>query len=268
MLDTLMAIAADAAKLVMTIYEQPFQVDYKGPSDPVTQADRLANQLICERLNQAFPDIPIVAEESVPEHWANYRASERIFFVDPVDGTREFVAKNGQFIVMIGLVEGDRPTRAVMHAPALNQVWAGEVGVGAFHRDAQGLTKKLSPLHDRALKEATLIASKSKSGRLSSSEVKRLNPARLTSIGSAGLKGAAVADGSADVYYAKKKAGCLWDTCAPEAILRALGGEFTDAQGQLIDYRAADIEQNNGAVAAAPRLHREVITVLRGEMTL
>ena len=86
----------------------------------------------------------------------------------------------------------------------------------------------------------------------------------MISIGSAGLKGAAVVDGRADVYYAKKNAGCLWDTCAPEALVRALGGEFTDARGQQLDYRAADIAQHNGAVAAAPGLHREVIARLRG----
>ena len=262
LLATLMTIADEAARVVMGVYEQPFSVEYKGPSDPVTQADRLANRLICDRLAAAFPDIPIVAEESPPEHWADFRRSERIFFVDPVDGTREFVAKNGQFVVMIGLVEGLRPTHGVLHAPALGQVWAGEVGHGAFVIEADGQRTALAPLTEKPLSEAIVVASSSKRGELSEGERSLLNPKQLISIGSAGLKGALVADGRADVYYARKNAGCLWDTCAPEAILRALGGVFTDAQGQPLDYRDQDIAQNRGAVAAVPGLHQEVIAAL------
>ncbi len=258
----MMEIAAEAAERVMAVYEEPFAVDYKGPADPVTKADREANALICERLSTAFPDIVIVAEESAPEQWAHYREAERIFFVDPVDGTREFVAKNGQFVVMIGLVEGDRPTRAVLHAPALGEVWAGEVGLGAFHIDSQGRRTDLEKLVARPLSEATLIASRSKSGRLKNEEIEYLGPKEVISIGSAGLKGAAVADGRADVYYARKYAGCLWDTCAPEALIRCLGGSFSNAQGQLIDYRG-ELTQKQGAVAAASELHAELVSTLK-----
>ncbi len=261
LLKTMMAIAAEAAELVMEVYQTPFAVDYKGPSDPVTLADRKADALICEKLGAAFPDIPIVDEESPSEKWANYRDAERVFFVDPVDGTREFVAKNGQFVVMIGLVEGDRPTRGVLHAPALKQIWAAEPEFGAVLIDAEGQERRLPPLTSKPLKDATLIASRSKSGRLTNDEIEFLSPKEVISIGSAGLKGAAVADGRADVYYARKYAGCLWDTCAPEALIRALGGEFSNARGELIDYRG-EVTQKSGAVAAAPDLHRELIDTL------
>ncbi|MDQ2647643.1 MAG: 3'(2'),5'-bisphosphate nucleotidase CysQ, partial [Myxococcota bacterium] len=105
-LEILLQIAAAASVEVLRIYQTPFQVDYKGPADPVTEADRVANALICERLAEAFPDAAIVAEESAPESFANFREHERIFFVDPVDGTNEFVNRNGEFVVMIGAVEG------------------------------------------------------------------------------------------------------------------------------------------------------------------
>ena len=84
-LDTVIAIALEAADLVRSVYERPFDVRYKGPSDPVTEADTAANELICERLGRAFPGVPVVAEESPPERFANFRDSERIFFVDPVE---------------------------------------------------------------------------------------------------------------------------------------------------------------------------------------
>src|SRR5262245_32641974 len=92
----LIAIAAEAAQVVERIYATPFSVDYKGPSDPVTEADRLANELICERLHATYPSAAIVAEESAPDTFANFRNSECVFFVDPVDGTREFVDRNGE----------------------------------------------------------------------------------------------------------------------------------------------------------------------------
>ena len=100
-LELLIAIAASAAVEVLRVYETPFQVDYKGPLDPVTAADRNANELICSQLTASFPDAAIVAEESAPETFANYRDHERVFFVDPVDGTNEFIQRNGEFVVMI-----------------------------------------------------------------------------------------------------------------------------------------------------------------------
>ena len=101
-LETLLAIADAASRVVMEVYALPFAVDFKAPRDPVTEADRRANDLICDALAREFPGVPIVAEESAPESFAGFRDSERVFFVDPVDGTREFVEKNGEFVVMIG----------------------------------------------------------------------------------------------------------------------------------------------------------------------
>lgn len=258
-IDEMMSIARDAAREIMEVYQRPFAVDFKGPNDPVTEADRRANELICGRLRQTFPGIPIVAEESPPEQWARYRQSERVFFVDPVDGTREFVAKNDDFVVMIGLLEGDGPTHGVMHAPARQTVWAGVLGKGAFRQDADGTRRKLEPLVERPLSEARVLASKSQRTPLNTAALEALQPQQVLSIGSAGLKGAAVADGRADIYLAPEFAGSRWDSCAPEAIIRALGGLFTDARGKSINYRAAGVENNRGAVAAPPRLHAEVI---------
>ena len=143
LVQNLLQIAAEAAVEVMDVYGQPFGVDYKGPADPVTDADRRANDLICRRLAELYPDIPVVAEESPEELWQHYRSSERVFFVDPVDGTREFVAKNDEFVIMIGLLEGDVPTHGVLHAPALKKRWAGVVGLGAIQLDEDGTETRL-----------------------------------------------------------------------------------------------------------------------------
>lgn len=258
-IDELLGIARDAARAIMQVYERPFSVDFKGPDDPVTEADRRANDLICGRLEQAFPGVPVVAEESPSQSWNHFRDAQRVFFVDPVDGTREFVARNGNFVVMIGLLEGDRPTHGVLHAPATNTVWAGAVGKGAFRQAPDGERTRLAPLEDRPLWRARVLASKSHKSRLNAAILEALQPQEVLSLGSAGLKGAAVADGRADIYLAPEFAGSRWDTCAPEAIISALGGRFTDAWGEPLDYRATGVENDRGAVAAPPDLHAQVI---------
>jgi 3'(2'), 5'-bisphosphate nucleotidase len=262
LISTLMSIAREAGREIMDVYEQPFSVDFKGPNDPVTLADHRANDLICRRLREEFPGIPIVAEESPPEQWARYRESARVFFVDPVDGTREFVAKNGNFVVMIGLLEGDRPTHGVMYAPAHDKLWAGVLGTGAVRIEPDGSQTTLVPLAERPLAEARVLSSKSQKSPLIAAALEALRPREVVHVGSAGLKGAAIADGKADIYLAPEFAGCRWDSCAPEAIIRSLGGLFTDARGNSINYRAAGVENNRGAVAAPPRLHAEVIDLL------
>ncbi len=255
----MLRIAAEAAAQVMEIYALPFEVDFKAPSDPITEADRVANEFICARLREEYPDIPIVAEESPPEEWASFRKSERIFFVDPVDGTREFVARTGQFATMIGLVDGEEPTHGVLHAPAQRKIWAAAVGQGAFRIDEGGSEQRLSALRDKKISDATVVSSRSQRTELNKNALDLLQAKKIIPMGSAGLKGMAVADGEADIYLAPQFAGCLWDSCAPEAVIRALGGQFTDVQGQRINYRAGTMENNRGAIAAAPQLHNEVV---------
>lgn len=259
-----MAIAAEAAHEIMAVYGQAFSVDYKTPSDPVTEADRRANELICHRLGESFPGVPIVAEESPPEEWSDYRESEKVFFVDPVDGTREFVARSGNFVVMIGLLTGDRPSHGVIHSPVSGKYWAAAPSVGAFRKERDGSVVALAPLGEKPLADARVLSSRSQNTPLHAMALELLNPAEILPVGSTGLKCATLADGNADIYLAPQFAGSRWDSCAPEAIIRSLGGLFTDARGVPLDYRAAGLENNRGAVAASPLLHGLVIDRLSG----
>lgn len=262
-LSRMIRIAAEAAELVEQIYERPFSVDYKAPADPVTEADRQANDLICRRLAEAFPGVPVVAEESPEEHWRDFREFERVFFVDPVDGTREFVARNGEFVVMIGLVQGDRATHGVVHAPAQRRAWAGVVGQGAFELRQEGTRTPLGVSHVESLSEASVVSSRTHRSPLLERALDHLGAGRVLTLGSAGLKGTAVARGLVDVYMAPEKAGCLWDSCAPDALVQAAGGIYTDAFGKPIDYRADRVENDRGIVAANPTLHHQVVQRLQ-----
>lgn len=259
LIPSLRAIATEAAELIAGVYATPFEVEYKKPSDPVTIADRRANDLICRRLQQQFPGVPVVAEESAPDTFAGFQQEPFVFFVDPLDGTREFVQKNGEFVVMIGLIDESGPIAGVLHAPATGEEYWGGREVPATHRDARGTTRALSVSAAARLADATVVSSRSHRSVRVEAALAALGAARIDALGSAGLKCAAVAHGSADAYVAPGYAGSRWDVCAGEAIVRAAGGLVTDTEGAPIDYRGAGLTNDRGIVASNGRLHGEIV---------
>jgi 3'(2'), 5'-bisphosphate nucleotidase len=262
LLDTLLEIAGEASKIIAEVYDTNFVVEFKGPKDPVTAADKRANALIVSRLSDAFPGVPIVAEESDPSTFTGYRSAERVFFVDPLDGTAEFVARNGQFVVMIGLVEEKRAVAGVVAAPALHTAWAGALGEGAFEVDAAGARKPATVSTCGQVAEARLVSSRSHRGPLLEHVLSFIGAKEILAVGSAGLKGAHVASGLAELYVAPGRSGQRWDACAVDALLTAAGGRFTDAYGDAFDYRAPSLANDRGIVATNGLLHDGVLAVL------
>lgn len=261
-LDTLCAIATEAGQAILQIYASDFQVDYKGPGDPVTDADRAANELICERLRAHFPGAAIVAEESPEEAYLDYRRSPRVFFVDPLDGTREFVARNGQFVVMIGLLEESTVTLGVVYAPATDTLWFGSPELGAYRRDSDGSEQSIRVGAVLEPAEARVTISRSRRSEPLSEALRRIAPRVVSPMGSAGLKGSLVADATADAYLAIGAAGKHWDACAIEALVVAAGGRVSDARGQPLDYRAPSMELEHGLLVSNPSLHRALLARL------
>src|SRR5689334_16415077 len=193
----------------MGVYARPFDVAYKGPHDPVTEADKLANALIIERLSKEIPGVPIVAEESEPEAFAGFREHDRIFFVDPVDGTREFIDKNGEFAVMIGLVEGGRAIASVIDAPARDEVFAAWVGEGAWWiRGGKSESIRVSDVAD--IRQGRIVGSRSHRGPALEQALAKLGPKEVLVMGSAGLKGTLVASARVEAYVAPGYAGKRW----------------------------------------------------------
>jgi 3'(2'), 5'-bisphosphate nucleotidase len=262
LLEKLDSIAREAAVLIRQVYCTAFSVDFKAPRDPVTLADRQANELICERLATCFPGVPIVAEESEPASFAGYRQAERIFFVDPLDGTREFVARNGEFVVMIGLVDGERATAGVIHAPESGISWVGQVGEGAYQIDADGARRPICVSSLPALSDARVVGSRSHRNPALERTLAALGARELVALGSAGLKAAAVAHGAADAYVAPHYAGKRWDACAADALITAAGGTLSNALGDWFDYRGAILDNDLGIVASNGRLHQAILEKL------
>lgn len=259
----LLLAANEAGELVMQVYaESDPGTEMKGPNDPVTRADKEANALLLARLGVSFPGIPIVAEESDPALFAGFEKSPVALFVDPVDGTRDFIAKNGEFCVMIGLAEEGRATVGVVLCPAYQGTWqtfCGAEGVGAFVLDAGGSRTPIHVSTETDLARARCAVSRFHRDKQVDATLATLGAKELAPIGSSGIKGAAVSRGQVELYAHPSGAAVkLWDACAPEAIVRAAGGVYTDATGVPFDYRGA-AAQGAGTVAANPHLHAAAI---------
>jgi 3'(2'), 5'-bisphosphate nucleotidase len=265
-LAALVRIARAASLLVMEVYARPFAVEYKAPHDPVTEADRRANALIVEQLTRDFPGVPIVAEESDPQSFVDFRKSDRIFFVDPVDGTREFIDRNGEFAVMIGLIEGGRAVASVIDAPARGDLFAAWVGQGAFlTRDGSPEPVRVSSVTD--IRQGRIVGSRSHRSAKLEQALARLAPREVLVMGSAGLKGTLVASAEVEAYVAPGYAGKRWDACAADALVTAAGGVFTDTFGDAIDYRAPSLSNDRGLLATNGHVHQTLLdglTDLRG----
>ncbi len=262
LLDVLLEIAREASSIINQVYATPFEVDYKAPRDPVTEADRRANDLICHRLRERFPGVPIVAEESDPASFADYRTGARAFFVDPLDGTREFVKKNGEFVVMIGLLEAGKPKSGVIYAPATGASWVGEVGSAARRIGSDGTAAPLRVSATDRLESARVLSTRSHRSPALEAALAALGARKLDALGSAGLKCAEVAAGTADAYVAPGRAGSRWDLCAGQAVIEAAGGRLTDAFGDPIDYLGESLVNDRGVVASNGLIHQAILARL------
>lgn len=236
-----LAIAAGAE--ILAIYRSgDMDVERKGDDSPVTAADLAADAVICAGLAEAFPDIPVVTEETPESHGSGAR-SGRFILVDPLDGTREFIARRGDFTVNIALVEDGAPTRGVVYAPARGRLFAtrGEGGSGGAVEEDFGAAARDGGDVDpgtsgevRAIRVATpdnaalrVVASKSHRDATTDAFIAAHQVAELTSAGSS-LKFCLLAAGEADLYPRFGRT-MEWDTAAGHAVLRAAGGHVVDA---------------------------------------
>lgn len=262
LLGKLIDIARAAGSVVLDSYRTTFEVEYKGPNDPVTSADKAANSLICGALAKEFPNWPIVAEESDPRCFGDFRTADCVFFVDPIDGTQEFLDHTDEFVVMIGLVKGNRAAAGVIHAPVSGLSWAGEVGDSAFKivDDSAGTPIRASRTNQLDVSRV-LVSRAHRSARLVA-QLAALSAATVLPMGSAGLKGAMVAEGKADAYVAPGMAGKRWDACALDALVTAAGGRVSDAFGRPIDYRTESLANDRGLVVSNGPLHELLLSRL------
>jgi 3'(2'), 5'-bisphosphate nucleotidase len=261
-LDSAIVIAREAGRILLEIYATDFGVAFKGQGkgDPVTEADRRANAHIVARLRAAFPEDAIVAEESDNRGVALDR--RRIWYVDPLDGTKEFVAKNGEFSVMIGLAIEGRAELGVVLQPSEDKLYHGVIGRGAFLEQG-GVKRELTVSPTANPADLRLIVSRSH--RPASTDILRaqLGITQETISGSVGLKVGQIAERNADLYVHVSDKSSAWDTCAPEAVLHAAGGTFRDLGGDRIVYGQPDLRTRRGILACNSAAFDAVLPVSR-----
>jgi 3'(2'), 5'-bisphosphate nucleotidase len=248
-----------ASQAVMHSFNHGVEVSYKQGHDPVTQADKDANTFLVQTIQNAFPQDAVLAEESADN--TSRLSNPRLWCIDPIDGTRDFIAHSPDFIMMVGLaIEGKAALGLMLHPPS-QQLYVG------YHSTAyvlQGSTH--TPLHTNtcnSFNQATCMVSRSHPSSLVQHFTHTLGIPHCIPRGSVGLKMAAVASGEADIYMSGSTQIKEWDTCAPEAILKAAGGCVSDVYGNPLTYNKSSPNLPKGLVATHPGLFQACIQALQ-----
>jgi 3'(2'), 5'-bisphosphate nucleotidase len=239
LLAELCVIARAAGEAILRIYDSAadFAIDLKDDRSPLTEADRASHVLIRDRLATLEPKLPVLSEESAAEELLERRRWRRYWLVDPLDGTKEFLKRNGEFTVNIALVEESRALLGVVLAPALGRLYYAALGEGAFRQ--QGFEPAESIQVRRSASEPLrVVGSRSHPSGELAGYLAALGPHELRPMGSS-LKICLVAEGSADIYP-RFGPTSEWDTAAAQAILESAGGSMIDCAGQPLRYNTKD----------------------------
>ena len=241
----LMPTVDRAGSAIMQIYDGAFTVQRKADNSPLTLADLESQRIIVDTLRELTPDIPVLSEESAQAPWAERRAWRTLWVVDPLDGTREFVKRNGEFTINIALVVDHEPVLGIIAAPAMGLLYWGAAGVGAFtcHRGATDRPIHVTPPQN----PLRIVGSRSHVSAETTRYLAHLGPHVVTGIGSS-LKFCRVAEGQAELYVRYGPTG-EWDTAAGQAVLEAAGGHVTRLDGRRLRYNCRDTLLNGDFIA-------------------
>jgi 3'(2'), 5'-bisphosphate nucleotidase len=232
-------------------------VELKQGDEPVTIADRLASEMIVDGLTKAFPGDPLISEELTPA--AGALGSDRLWLIDPIDGTKDFIGGYDGYAIMIGLVVGGRPRMGVVHIPAQHRTYWG-TPEGSYARVNDAITP-LQVSTVATAQDARLVASRSHRTDELDRVKAELGITNELNIASVGAKLGLIASGVRDLYVNPATKTKAWDTCAPEAILVPAGGRLSDLFGRPIDY-TAELKHQRGLVATNGLIHDAVIARL------
>jgi 3'(2'), 5'-bisphosphate nucleotidase len=261
-------LARRAGEAALVFYGKPLRVEHKEEFDePVTQADRTVNELIVRALREQFPEDGVLAEESVDTDRRIGR--ERVWIIDPIDGTKGFIAGTGDFCVQIGLAVEGRAALGILYAPATDVLYWAARGHGAWVlRPASEAGKSLKAERlrvtgERELSRMRLAESRSHRGPRMEAVVRALGVRAEVRSHSVGIKVGLLVERQADLYIHLSPKTKQWDTCAPEAVLTEAGGRMTDLWGEPLVYNSPDVLNRNGLVSSNGAAHDAVVARLR-----
>jgi 3'(2'), 5'-bisphosphate nucleotidase len=250
------ALVRKAGALVVSLRGGELGVELKAGDEPVTVADRRASEIIVAGVRAAFPDDAVISEELAPESGA--LTHERVWLIDPIDGTKDFIRGSDGFSVMVGLAIDARPVVGAVYQPTIDRLFAASPA-GAYVERA-GVREPLAVSSVATAGDARLVASASHRSDDIDQVKQTLGIADEMNVGSVGVKLCLIASAARDLYVNPTSKTKAWDTCAPEAILARAGGRLTDLFGDPIDYR--DLRQRRGLIASNGHVHDEVVAKL------
>jgi 3'(2'), 5'-bisphosphate nucleotidase len=242
-------LAREAASAILKVYARDFEVESKDDRSPLTEADMAAHHIIVDGLRRLTPGWPILSEESATIAWSERRQWTRYWLVDPLDGTREFIKRNGEFTVNIALIEADSPVLGVVQAPVTGEIaWASR-GMGAWMAIGQDEARRC---HTRPRADPLVVAGSRSHGTPRLAEMmQRVGPHEITALGSS-LKFLRIAAADADLYV-RLGPTSEWDTAAAHCVLEEAGGAVIDLEGNPLRYNCKESLLNPEFVACGDK---------------
>jgi 3'(2'), 5'-bisphosphate nucleotidase len=232
-IDAVIEIARRAGRAILKVYENEFEIEHKQDKSPLTEADLASHKIIVDSLAALTPGIPVLSEESAAIPYSERRAWRRYWLIDPLDGTKEFIKRNGEFTVNIALIEDGVPVMGVVYVPVSGVLYQGTVGIGAVRIDDDGMKMSIR-VTDRRRNPMLIAGSRTHAGDSLQRFLDRVGDHEIVRMGSS-LKLCLVAEGSADVYP-RLGPTSEWDTAAAQAVVEAAGGQVTDTDLQPLRY--------------------------------
>ena len=262
-----------AGRVALEIHDRDYEIVMKkDDAGPVTEADFALDRIIVKKLMETFPGDTIVCEESGMSCGSSggssgrrgkSGASHRIWWIDPIDGTKEFIRKNGEWCVMIGLTIRGRPRLGLIYEPIQDRLYYGIPGQGAFVQKGGGRPRRIRVNEIRSLSEATGLGSRSHPNPNIEEFMKKSGMKHYLPVGSMGLKLAQIAEGRADVYLNFSRFTYFWDLCAGDAILQAAGGVLLTFQGKRIHYFLEPLKVPEPIASFTRLLRKPILNLLR-----
>lgn len=240
-LEQLVDISRRAGLAILEWYEGDMGITQKADDSPLTKADLASHQLIQAELTRLWPEIPVLSEESAVIPWETRQSWKQYWLVDPLDGTKEFINRNGEFTVNIALIRDHEPVMGVVHVPVTDVSYYGARETGAFRQQGAAVATAIQVRQPAAV-PAGIVGSRSHANPELADQLNALGPHELISMGSS-LKFCRVAEGLAD-FYPRLGPTCEWDTAAAQAVVEAAGGQVVKIDGSALQYNRKEIYLN------------------------
>jgi len=240
-LEQLVDICRQAGLAILEWYDGDMGITQKADDSPLTKADLASHKLIAAQLAACWPDIPVLSEESATIPWETRQGWQQYWLVDPLDGTKEFINRNGEFTVNIALISKYRPVMGVVHVPVTGVSYFGATDAGAWRQQSTGAKSEIRVRQPAAI-PAVVVGSRSHANPELASQLEKLGSHELISMGSS-LKFCRLAEGRAD-FYPRLGPTCEWDTAAAQAVVEAAGGRVVKIDGAPLEYNRKEAYLN------------------------